>query len=131
MRFKRYIQEFAFNPETHIKGAKAGYDKSIAKALVILNKKGYKTYASHSGLQSDHKIETSPSGYISFLKADLTQDQIDKIKVVGKKLMDKVETYPPNMIVVRLWAKKTSDPYSEDLPFNYIKNKWIQFANNL
>jgi hypothetical protein len=132
MRLKKYLNEFSFSVDSHIKGKKSGLDKTLAKALVILNRKGYKTYSSHSGLKYDHKgKETSPSGYIAFRRKDLTPDQIKKITKIGKRYMDEVETWWPKIIVVRLWAKKESSPESEDHDFKYIKNKWIEFANKL
>jgi hypothetical protein len=131
MRLYNYLNEFDFRKETHAKGVKAGYDKTLAKALVMINRKGYPTFSSHSGIKYDHKEKSvSPSGYISFVIDELTPEQIKKIKSAVKKpfWQDKGGA---KLLTIRLWGKVKDDPTSEDQTPEYIKSQWINFAKKL
>jgi hypothetical protein len=72
-------------------------DRGIADLITKLNKTGYKTAASCSGMREDHpRGPRRLEGYISFNKKDLTTEQQGKIETAAKTAGLRVWESPPD-----------------------------------
>jgi hypothetical protein len=61
-------------------------DAGLAEVLERINKAGYQSAQSCSGLQRDHEHkQTTTGGYISWFASDLNEEQVEAIEVAASK----------------------------------------------
>ena len=106
------LKKAGLNPlETEVKGI-GKVDQGVARLISTLNKRGYRTAYSCSGLEEDHRDDTEncTGGYISWIKEWLTPKQITKIKdaakhagmdIVDRKKLNEIDVRPDILVVLR------------------------------